>query len=52
MKYDFKASRNCARCNEYAYFYSEWKTEPKSKLDYESDYYETKEIDINSVNYS
>ncbi len=51
-KYDFKASRNCTRCNEHAYFYTSWKVEKKSKTDYEGDYFGRRVIEINKVTYS
>ena len=28
--YDFKASRNCSRCNQQEYLYSDWVTETKN----------------------
>ena len=51
-KYDFKASRNCSRCNQHAYFYTEWIVEAKSKTDFQGDYFSLKEIKINNTIYS
>jgi len=51
-KYAFKASRCCTRCNQHAYFYSEWVVEEKSKIDYEGDYYALPKIVINKVVYT
>jgi hypothetical protein len=51
-KYAFKASRSCTRCNQHAYFYSEWIVEVKSKIDYEGDYYALPKIEINKVVYT
>jgi len=34
--YDFTASRTCKRCKQNAYYYSEWKNEAKSNLDFEN----------------
>ena len=51
-QYAFKASRNCTRCNQHAYFYSEWITQSKSEIDYEGDYNARHTIEINKVIYS
>jgi len=51
-KYDFKASRNCSRCNQHAYYYSEWKVEPKSGIDFQADYFSLPKIEINKIVYS
>lgn len=51
-KYDFKASRSCTRCQEHAYYYTEWKVEPRSTMDFQSDYFSVPEIEINKVVYS
>lgn len=51
-KYAFKASRTCTRCNLHAYYYTGWKVEAKSKIDYEGDYYGMRKIEINKVIYS
>ena len=50
-KYEFRASRSCKRCGENAYFYSAWTTEPKSELDYESEYFSLDKIEIDKVVY-
>ena len=50
--YDFKASRNCTRCNQNAYFYTEWKNEDKAEMDNESDFQLLKKIRINQVTYT
>lgn len=50
--YDFRASKSCKRCSRQAYFYDNWRTETKSNLDFESDYYERKTININNVKYT
>ena len=50
-KYEFRASRNCKRCSENAYFYTTWKIEPKSELDYETDYFSLTKIDIDKITY-
>jgi hypothetical protein len=51
-KYDFQASRNCTRCNEHAYYYSAWRVETKSNIDFQSDYFSIPKIEINKVVYS
>ncbi len=44
-KYDFKASRNCIRCNQNEYLYSEWQTaDQKSPHDLERDAYAFKKL--------
>jgi hypothetical protein len=43
--YDFKASRNCSRCNQNEYLYKEWKAESKnSAYDIERDSLSLKKI--------
>ena len=43
--YDFKASRNCTRCNQYEYLFKEWKIKSeKSPHDLESNFYATKQL--------
>ena len=51
-KYNFRASRNCTRCNQHAYYYTEWKVESKSVMDFQGDYYSLPKIEINKVIYS
>jgi hypothetical protein len=52
-KYAFKASRNCMRCNQHAYYYStEWIMEKKSEIDFEGNYFSSPEIKIDKVMYS
>ncbi len=36
-KYDFTASRVCTLCRKHGYFYDEWQSEKKTKLDFQSD---------------
>ena len=50
--YDFKASRFCRRCNQYAYFYDRWQNQEKSKLDFESNSRTLKKLDIDNKIYS
>jgi hypothetical protein len=51
-KYNFKASRNCSRCNQHAYYYAEWKVELKSRIDFQGDYFSSPKIEINKVIYT
>lgn len=48
-KYDFQASRTCKRCKELNYYYQNWIAEPKSVLDFQSDFYSTRYIRINKM---
>ncbi len=50
-KFDFTASRNCVRCDQYAYYYKDWKTQEKSEHDYENQYSYSDTIIIDSVVY-
>jgi hypothetical protein len=43
--YDFKASRNCTRCNQHGYLYKEWEIKnEKSPHDLERNSYSTKQL--------
>ena len=43
--YDFKASRNCTRCNQHEYLYKEWEIKSeKSPHDLERNSYSTKQL--------
>jgi len=51
-QYDFKASRNCTRCSQYAYFHEIWTNGEKSIHDYKSNFHSSSEISINKIKYS
>lgn len=43
--YDFKASRNCARCNQHEYLYKDWEIKSKkSPHDSERNSHSTKQL--------
>ena len=45
--YDFKASRNCARCNQHEYYIKEWGSESeKSRYDVEKSFNSTKQMPL------
>ena len=45
--YDFKASRNCNRCNQYGYLYKEWEIKAeKSPYDLERITNSTKQLSL------